>query len=130
MSYADQVSPTRITVVLDKPSDWDECVFLLERQARGSDIWQHINPALEAQPTLPTKPIFPEVNKVNDGATSPKDLDSDQIKVLSILIDEYKTMEKEYRDYVRAAIDIEKEIFHTVTRYNLSFIRKSATLYE
>ena len=75
---AEQASPAKETIViLDKSSDWDEWIFLLERQARGHDIWQYIDPALEQQPILPTKPAFPELKEVKDGATVIKDLNPD-----------------------------------------------------
>ena len=50
---AEQVSPVKTAIViLDRPSDWDEWLFLVERKARSHGIWQYIDPSAPDTPHL------------------------------------------------------------------------------
>lgn len=74
----DQASPARSTIiVLDKPSDWDEWLFLLKRKANNHDIWQYINPEEATQPALPEKPTLPDAKTVDASAQSIQALTAD-----------------------------------------------------
>ena len=85
MSRDDDVSPAKATVILDKPSHWDEWLFILKDKAVDLDIWQYIEPTLDetgqplSLPEPPTKPTIPRVKDVKSDAETVRDLDPDGV---------------------------------------------------
>src|SRR2546423_15215547 len=63
-------SPNRTTVVLDKPSDWYEWIFILEQKAKAANSWNLINPDLNTEPAQPEEPIEPRPQDIREGVLS------------------------------------------------------------
>ena len=129
----EDVSPVKATVILDKPSQWDEWLFILKDKAVDLDIWQYINP----EPTLdsagqpqplpvpPTKPSIPRVKDVKADAETIRDLDPDDVQALKALQTTYKDDEKTYQEYLKGRKEINDLIMRTVSLSNHIYMRNS-----
>lgn len=62
-------SMTRITVVLDKPDDWYNWLFIRKDSCRRHDIWSYVDPdnSKDSLPQL-TEPTEPLVTTCKTGA--------------------------------------------------------------
>ena len=68
MAQEDSVT-TRVTVVLDKPSDWEQWVLVRENVA-GQHLWKYISPATPlAQLPILNAPDEVLISKFQKGAT-------------------------------------------------------------
>ena len=47
------------TVILDRPSDWHEWLFIVKNRALDSDVEQLIDPDLATEHELSTEPLKP-----------------------------------------------------------------------
>ena len=115
-------SPTKTSVILDKPSDWDEWLFLIKEKAVTNDVWQYSNPTLREEPTLPSKPTRPVPSDVKAGVTTIQDLTPDDRQTLQYLRDDYKSEEKEYLLLSKGIKEINNLVCTTISRTNLTFI--------
>ena len=133
MSRDDDVSPAKATVILDKPSHWDEWLFILKDKAVDLDIWQYIEPTLDDKtgkplplPVLPpTKPTIPRVKDVKSDAETVRDLDPNGVQALKALQATYKDDEKVYQEYLKARKEINDFIMRTVSLSNHIYMRNS-----
>ena len=106
--------PTRTTVILDKPSDWDEWIFILEQKAKAANIWQLINPDLDAEPAQPEEPIEPRPEDVREGVLSIAGLTAADRDVYKLLFASYKSQVAKYEKQRLALQDIQNHILSTV----------------
>jgi hypothetical protein len=69
MATESDPTTTRITVVLDKPSDWHNWLFIRQDTAQRNGLWQYVNPDIAADqlPEL-TEPVEPQLADYKEGA--------------------------------------------------------------
>jgi hypothetical protein len=63
MTTESDPATTRITVVLNKPSDWHNWLFIRQDSAQGTDLWQYVNPSVAVDE-------LPELTDYKEGAES------------------------------------------------------------
>jgi hypothetical protein len=58
---SDEMDPsiTRVTIILDQPSDWANWLFLRKDTAQRHDLWEYVDPSKETVHTLlePERPL-------------------------------------------------------------------------
>jgi hypothetical protein len=123
-------SPVKTTVILDRPSDWDEWLFLVKSKANDSDIWQYIDLNKLAEPQSLLDPIKPKASDVNAAATSVIALTPQEQSTFKLLHDEYRTELIIYERKRAALRDIKNYILTTIARQNLSFVIDQQTPYQ
>ncbi|KAF2750048.1 hypothetical protein M011DRAFT_509319 [Sporormia fimetaria CBS 119925] len=69
---------TRVTIILDKPDDWFNWLFIRQDIANRHGLWQYIDPDV-AKETLPvlTEPPEPQLTDYKAGATKLSELPAD-----------------------------------------------------
>lgn len=115
-------SPVKSSVILDKPSDWDEWLFLVKEKALINDIWQYTNPNLDVEPIQPIKPVRPTPIDVDPQAITILDLTPDQRLTLQLLRDDYKSQEKDHVLLSKGIKELNSLICTTISRTNLTYI--------
>jgi hypothetical protein len=118
-------SPARTAIILDKPTDWDEWLFIIKEKAQSTDVWQYANPDLVEQPTPPQKPTRPIPSDIKEDALTPSDLDTEGKQALTLLRDDYKVQEKEYQLLSKGLKDLNSLICTTISRTNLTYILRN-----
>lgn len=118
----DKGSPASSIVILRKPADWDEWLFLLKKQAERTQVWQYVNPALATQPNVPTEPIQPDYPQ--------DDEDDAQVRRYELRYQRYRTDQKAYEKYLRGIKEVEHQILTTINRTCLPYILECTTPYE
>lgn len=81
----------KTTVVLDRPSDWDEWISLVKSTGQNSDIFDLINPCWPAEPPQSKKPAKPLPSDMQAGAAVMLDLTKEQRELFKMNWDDYKT---------------------------------------
>jgi len=84
------MAATTKTVILDLPSHWDSWIFVVKSIADGGDVWQYINPDLEAEPAIPIRPAKPTAQNVNPAKSSTTTLTSLELDMFKVLLTEYR----------------------------------------
>ncbi len=118
------------TVILDKPSDWHEWLFVIRNRALDTGIKHLIDPDLATEPPQLTEPTKPTPKDVKFEALGLTDLNSAQIELFKILRDEYRIELVKYERKRVALTEIRQLIISTVTRTNLTYILDSTTPYQ
>src|SRR4051812_33326379 len=122
-------TPTRSTVILEKPSDWDEWIFIVEQKAKSANIWNLVNPDLATEPAQPREPSEPTPATVKPGATSIVGFSAEERDTYKLLFAGHKTQLAKYEKQRIALQDIQNHILSTLSRNNLSFIMDKETVY-
>ncbi|KAF2688977.1 hypothetical protein K458DRAFT_465626 [Lentithecium fluviatile CBS 122367] len=131
MATESDPATTRITVVLDKPSDWHNWLFIRQDSAQRSDLWQYVNPDIAADELSELKePVEPKLTDYKEGAESLGSLSADDRE-------SYKWDYKRYRERYttwsrksRALADFNSEISKTVAKRHLYLLWSKSTPYE
>ena len=121
---------TKTGVVLDRPSDWDEWFSVVQRAAQDANIFKLVDPKLDAQPELLTKPTEPSAATIKAGATSVTALNPEELNKYKVLREEYRSKLSEYKDQSKALQELSKLIVDTVSRSNYTFIQDDKTSWE
>jgi hypothetical protein len=124
-SSAYEGSPAKVSVILDKPSDWNEWMFLVKQRAQLVEVWQYANPELEEAPTKPKRPQRPEPSDVKPEALTIGELTDQERQTLLIFRDDYKIQEKEYQLLTKGLRELDNMICTTISRTNLTFILRN-----
>jgi hypothetical protein len=123
-------SSTKSTVILDRPADWHEWLFIVKNRALDHDVEQLIDPDLATEPPRPTEPLKPTPQDVKSDAHGLTDLNSQQIELFKLLRDEYKIDLAKYERKRTALTQIRQLIISTVSRTNLTYILEKTTPYQ
>ena len=121
---------TKTTVILERPSDWHEWLFIIRNRALDNNIEQLVNPDLATEPLRPTEPTKPTPNDVKRGANGLTDLDAPQIELYKLLREEYKMEFAKYERKRIALTEIRQFIISTVSRTNLTYILELTTPWQ
>jgi Reverse transcriptase (RNA-dependent DNA polymerase) len=118
---------TKATIILDRPSDWDEWFSIVKRMAVQSHIFDLVDPAAGTQPKTLEKPTNPTVAMIKQGAKMPIDLSKEELVAYQLAREEFKYAEKDYAQESGALKELSNHIVTTVSRLNYSFISKEET---
>ncbi|KAF1965195.1 hypothetical protein BU23DRAFT_561290 [Bimuria novae-zelandiae CBS 107.79] len=86
MATESDPTTTRVTVVLNKPEDWQAWIFLRKDAAQQHDLWQYCNPDVAtADLPLLTEPVKPmahqyKVNKAPGTIHTDADLNNTEFR--------------------------------------------------
>lgn len=118
---------TKTTVILEKPSDWHEWLFIIRNKALDNDIEQLINPDLATEPPQLIEPTKPTPQNVRLDAMDITDLNNKEIELFKILRDEFRIDLAKYEQRRTALTEIRQLIISTISRTNLTYILESTT---
>ena len=109
---------TRVTIILDKPDDWFNWLFIRRDVANRHGLWQYINPdvAKESLPVL-TEPPEPQLTDSKAGATKLSDLAADDRESYRWECDRWERRRTEYRIQTKAMADLNTDISKTCLLY-------------
>ena len=65
-----QQTGPKVTVYLASRKDWDNWFPVAKSTAKALQIWEYVDPDLEAEPTLPKTPTKPPVSAIKEGTTT------------------------------------------------------------
>jgi hypothetical protein len=82
-------SNSKSTVILDRPADWDEWLFLIEFTAQHSEISSYINLS-KLEPSELVEPAEPISMDIKESVTALTGLFAEKRDIYKILRDEYK----------------------------------------
>jgi hypothetical protein len=83
-------STTTKTIFLNQPSHWEPWLFVIKTIADGSNAWKYLNPELDVEPVVPTRPEMPTAMDVNPEKTSILALTVAEKETLKLLLAMYK----------------------------------------
>lgn len=121
---------TKTTVILEKPSDWHEWLFIIRNKALDNGIEQLIDPDLATEPPKLTEPTKPTPQNVKFDALGITDLNNKEIELFKILRDEFRMDTAKYERKRIALTEIRQLIISTVSRTNLTYILESTTPWQ
>ena len=81
---------TTKAVILDQPSHWIPWLFVIKTIADGGDTWRYINPGLNTEPVVPSRPEKPTPQSVNPTKTSLLELDATEKETFKLFLVDYK----------------------------------------
>jgi hypothetical protein len=108
-------SITRVSVILNGPSDWRLWIATIRTTAKEHDIWQYIDPEQEETDTL-AEPQYPSIQQVNDNATSYSKLTEDEKAHYQRLVKEYDRRITKYDRRQKGLAAIMAEIQRTISK--------------
>jgi hypothetical protein len=108
MAYSQQLQAvSKVTIILEKCSDWDDWFPIVERFATEHRIWHLVNPSLPAQPAGLPQSKYLNISDFNAEATSTADLTKKEFnhyqsvkKILNIKINFIKNNKRHYRNLI------------------------------
>ncbi|VCU40657.1 Bgt-20919-3, partial [Blumeria graminis f. sp. tritici] len=121
---------TRVTVVLDKPGDWFDWLFIRKDSCFRHDLWQYVNPETprHSLPVL-TEPPEPGLTSYKADAISLANLGKEDRDTCRWDYDRYERKLMEYRKLVQALADFNLEISKTISKKHIYLIQDCSTLY-
>ncbi|PZD26114.1 hypothetical protein A1F97_10938, partial [Pyrenophora tritici-repentis] len=122
---------TRVTVILDKPADWESWFQLRREKAVVDGIWKYcdISKPKDELPKLiePTKPL-PSMVKAE--ATAISQLDAGQQAIYSDLLHDWRFERAEYANMKRREGELLMEISRTIATRHLYLINGKDDIYD
>jgi hypothetical protein len=130
MSHSD-AGVTRVTVILDRPADWESWFQLRREKAIVDGIWKYcdISKPKDELPKLiePTKPLPSDVKA---GATAISQLDAGQQAMYSDLLHDWRFERAEYANTKRREGELLMEISRTIATRHLYLINGKDDIYD
>ena len=122
---------TKATVILEKPSDWQEWLFLRRDKATLNGIWEYCDPD-KSQDELKKliEPVRPTPATVAGGARLRSQLTQEQRLDYQDLLDAWEYDQKTYLHRQKALNELTSEIAQTTARSNLYLLEGKSTAYE
>ena len=123
-------SSTTKTVVLDQPSDWEPWLFVVKTIADGGDSWPYIDPDLQIEPAVPTRPEMPKPTAVNPAKNTILELNAPEKETLKLLLSIYKenlAIAKQILDTIQT---VRKHIVTMVSTRNIVYINDKTTVHQ
>ena len=110
-------------VILSKPADWDSWIAFVRTRADALDIWEYINPDLEAKPDHLIKQVAPIFTLPPEGEA----LDKDAYELHKIKLANHKQLTNEYEKQRKAFSEIVVFIQETISTANATYIEDSGS---
>jgi hypothetical protein len=122
---------TKATVILEKPSDWQEWLFLRRDKATLNGIWEYCDPD-KSQDELKKliEPVRPTPATVAEGVRLRSQLTQEQRLDYQDLLDAWEYDQKTYLHRQKALNELTSEIAQTTARSNLYLLEGKSTAYE
>jgi len=124
------MAATTKTVILDQPSHWEPWLFVIKTIANGGDTWKYLDPDLNTEPIVPTRPEMPKPKDVNPVKTTLLELDAAEKETFKLLITMYKedlAIAKQVLDTIQT---VRNHIVTTVSTKNIVYINDKTTVYQ
>ncbi|KAI0616172.1 hypothetical protein TUN199_11840, partial [Pyrenophora tritici-repentis] len=122
---------TKTTVILEKPSDWQEWLFLRRDKATLNGIWEYCNPDMSQHELKKLiEPVRPTPATVAEGVTLRSQLTHEQRLDYQDLLDAWEYDQKTYLHRQKALNELTSEIAQTTARSNLYLLEGKSTAYE
>jgi hypothetical protein len=122
---------THMTVILDRPVDWEPWFQLQQEKAIVDGIWKYcdISKPKDELPKLiePTKPLPSDVKA---GATAISQLDAGQQAMYSDLLNDWRFERAEYANTKRREGELLMEISRTIATHHLYLINRKDKIYD
>ena len=132
MSVDSDPATKRVTVILDKTSDWHSWLFVRKDTAVDLKVWKYIDPSVKKDdlPPEPTEPQPPSLSTYKRNATSLAQLEQDDRDAYRWEYDVYKDKLAKYEKHEKSMTTISSEIGKTVAKRHLYLIRDESTPYD
>ena len=89
---------TKATVILDKPGDWDDWLYIVKTIARDAEILDLIGLRETAMPvSFLQAPKEPLCSDIKETALRITDLDQKELDMFKVLYKQYKVKEQKYQ---------------------------------
>src|ERR1700712_241452 len=121
--YSPSLKVSTKNVFLNTEKDWTQWLFHIKDAADGNEVWEHINPALEAQPAELVRPVKPVVpTQLLDDEGRPIPFSDAEIKSYNLLRSAYNDDLKVY-DKWRVSMERMRSLITatTSTQYHTYF---------
>ena len=107
---------TRATIILDKPTDWLNWLFIRKDSCRRHELWQYVNPETpEDQIPSLKEPREPLVTEYSETATSLASLSAEDRNSFRWDYERYERKLLEFQRKVQALADFNLEISKTIS---------------
>ncbi|KAF1935520.1 hypothetical protein EJ02DRAFT_312458, partial [Clathrospora elynae] len=122
---------TKATVILEKPLDWQEWLFLRRNKATLNGIWEYCNPdtSLDELKKL-VEPIRPMPASVAEGVMLRSKLTQEQRLDYQDMLDTWELEYKTFLQRQKALNKLTSEIAQTTAQSNLYLLEGKSTAYE
>lgn len=132
MSLQSDPATTRVTVILDKQSDWHSWLFVRKDSAIALDVWKYMDPSVKKEdvPAEPTEPTPPALASYKQGATSLAHLEKDDRDTYRWEYEEYKEKLAKYEKHKKSLTTMNSEIGKTVAKRHLFLLKDETTPYD
>jgi len=124
------MAATTKAVILTNPSDWDAWLFGVKIIARGSQIWDYINPDILIEPNIPRLPMKPTPDNVNQDKSTILELDLSERETYRLLLADYKEELAITNQIYTGLQNVQKHLAATVAASNIVYINDKTTVYQ
>jgi len=117
-------------VILDQPSHWEPWLFVIKTIADGGDTWKYINPDLDTEPVIPSRPEKPTPRSINPAKNSLLELDAIEKETFKLFLADYKeelVVAKQILDNIQ---NVRNHIVTTVSTHNIVYINDKTSVYQ
>lgn len=131
MSSAIQTPTTRVTIILNGQSDWDEWLEVTKTAAQPHDIWKYIDPTTpkDELPKL-TEPDEPKAQDIDSTKNQLSDLDPADHDIYRIHYQRYLHDLDDYRRQRKALQAFKARIQESVSRNIITYTFNCETPHE
>src|SRR5271155_1631553 len=124
------MATTTKTVILDLPSHWDSWIFVVKSIADGGDVWKYINPDLENEPAIPSRPEKPTAKDVNPAKSSTTSLTTTELDMYKVLLTEYREDLATVKQVLDTLQTVRNHVVTTISVTNVVYIKDKTTVYQ
>jgi hypothetical protein len=122
---------TRITVVLDKPSDWHNWLFIRQNSAQRTNLLQYVNPSIAVDELPELKELVePKLTDYKEGAKSLGNLSAADRESYKWDYERFEKRHAVWSKKERALADFNSEISKTVAKCHLYLLWSKSTPYK
>ncbi|KAF2732065.1 hypothetical protein EJ04DRAFT_609078, partial [Polyplosphaeria fusca] len=130
---------TKATVILDKPSDWTDWLFLRKDSADRNGLWQYVDPDLSKdkvkkqgkEPAVKTlAEYFPNATRDADGDVDASSLSEAQLTTYGTYIRVAEQQWNKWKAFHQLLQDLSTEIGKTIARRHIHLIADASAPYD
>ena len=131
MSLSSDPAVTKVTIILDKPSDWEPWFQLRREKAVVDDVWKYcdISKPKSELPQL-IEPKKPQVSQVKADASEISQLNAAEIAMYQDLLNDWRQEKSEYNQSKRKMGELLMDISRTVAVRHLYLINGKDDPYD
>ena len=131
MSLISEPSVTKMTVILDKPADWEPWFQLRREKAVVDDVWKYcdISKPKSELPKL-IEPTKPHVSEIKADATQINELRGSELTIYQDLLNDWRQERAEYNNAKRRIGELIIDISRTIATRHLYLINGKDDPYD